>query len=119
MPAAVIDVVPPVRRTVPVMFAALVTAPPDCIRLVALPPVRFAWPLFTTRALSVPAEVRLPPEFTYVIPLMIPVAVTAVVPPLKLATPILPLFVTVPLPCVRLVAVPPVKLAWPPYTFKA
>ena len=43
-PPPLIVVLPPVRLTLPVMLAVLVTVPFDCVRLVAVPPVRLAVP---------------------------------------------------------------------------
>ena len=43
-PPLLIVVLPPVRLTLPVMLAVLVTVPFDCVRLVAVPPVRLAVP---------------------------------------------------------------------------
>ena len=44
IPPPLIVVLPPVRLTLPVMLAVLVTVPFDCVRLVAVPPVRLAVP---------------------------------------------------------------------------
>ena len=117
IPPLLIAVVPPVRLAKPVILATLVTVPPDCVRFVAVPPVRFALPAVTTKACREAFAVRLPVLLTVVVPPTIPPLLMAVVPPLRLAKPvILATLVTVPPDCVRFDAVPPVRLTVPAET---
>ena len=118
----VIVVLPPIRETEPVILAALVTSPPDCNRLSAVPPVRVAVPLRTLSACRLPLDVRLDVPLTVVVPLTVPRI--AVVPPVvfRVATwplaftvraPLLLVVTPVTLPEARTVAVPLVKFSVP------
>ena len=120
LPSERIVVVPFDRLANPVILATLVTVPPDCVRLVAVPPVRVAVPEETTRSLSEAFAIRLPVLLTVVVPLTIPPLLIAVVPPVRLAKPvILATLVTVPPDWVRFDAEPPVRLVVPEFTTKA
>ena len=90
-------VVPLDRFAKPVILATLVTVPPAWVRFAAVPPVRFAFPALTTRALREAFAVRLPVLLTVVVPLIIPPLLMVVLPPVRLANPvILATLVTVP-----------------------
>ena len=85
IPPLLMAVVPPVRLAKPMIFATLVTVPPDWVRLAAVPPVRFAFPAFTTKACREALAVRLPEVLTVVVPPTIPPLLTVVFPPVRLA----------------------------------
>ena len=119
LPSERIVVVPFDRLAKPVILATLMTVPPDCVRLAAVPPVRFAFPAVTTKACREAFAVRLP-LLTVVVPPTIPPLLIVVFPPVRLANPvILATLTTVPPDCVRLAAVPPVRLAVPDDTATA
>ena len=79
IPAELIVVVPPERLAEPVMFPELVNVPADCVRFVAVPPVRFAVPPLTVRAWSDAFDVNVP-SVTVVVPLTMADDVADVVP---------------------------------------
>ena len=60
LPSERIVVVPFDRLAKPVILATLVTVPPDCVRLEAVPPVRFAVPAETFTAARVEFAVNVP-----------------------------------------------------------
>ena len=89
IPPLLMAVVPPLRLANPMMVATLVTLPPDCVRLAADPPIRFALPALTTRELSEAFAVRLPVLMTVVVPPTIPPFLIVVLPPERLAKPVI------------------------------
>ena len=120
IPPALMFAVPPDIPRLPVMLPTLVSVPLVCNTFVAVPPVRFADPPLTVRAWSDALAVRFPELETVVVPPTISPLLIVVVPPERLAEPVMfPVLVTVPADWVRFVAVPPVKFAVPPLTVRA
>ena len=99
-----------------VVFAALKLLP-DCVTVLADPPVRLAVPPEIATLPRVPFELSDPEPEMVVRPPIAPVLLIAVVPPERLAKPvILAALLTDPPVCVRFDTVPPVKFAVPPLT---
>ena len=80
LPGAVMVVVPPKRPAVSEMAATLVTVPPVWLSVVAVPPVRLAWPPVTERTPSAPLDVKTPVLLTIVVPLTEPLPCTVAEP---------------------------------------
>ena len=91
--------------------------PPDWVTVATDPPVRLVVPPEIATLPRVPFDISDPEPEMVVRPPITPVLLTVVVPPERLAKPvILAALLTDPPVCVRFDAVPPVRLAVPPLT---